>query len=194
VSRVPRGAVILPPLGSAVPAIAAQGVDDVLFSGFRIAGDAQTPLQIGLRLADSSVDVQGIEITGAVTAGIDVSGDDRSTVRASFLHDNPGGGMLIAGSATPSLLNNLIARNGRAPGTPRPGVEVRDTARPVLVENRLDGNGGGGVALLTPERADEILAWNSFGGATRGEAVRVASPQPAPPPARSNRSGARRNP
>jgi len=198
VSRVPRGAVILPPAGSAVPAVSAQGVDDVVFSGFRIAGDAQTPLQIGLRLADSGVEIQGVEIAGAVTAGIDVSGDDRSTVRASFLHDNPGGGLLIAGHAAPTLLNNLIARNGRALGAARPGVEVRDAARPVIVENRLDGNGGGGVALTTPERADEVFAWNSFGGASRAEAVRAAAPssaqQPTLPPARPTRPGARRNP
>lgn len=199
VSRVPRGAVILPPAGSAVPAITAQGVDDAVLSGFRIAGDAQTPLQIGLRLADSSVEVQGIEVSGAVTTGIDVSGDDRSTVRASFLHDNPGGGLLIAGNAAPTLLNNLIARNGRAQGAPRPGVEVRDTARPVLVENRLDGNGGGGVALITPERGDEVFAWNSFGGAARAEAVRAAAVSPAapaaaPPPAHPTHSGAPRNP
>ncbi|HEX3554979.1 MAG TPA: protein phosphatase 2C domain-containing protein [Thermoanaerobaculia bacterium] len=182
VSRVPRGAVILPPAGSAVPAVSAQGVDDALFSGFRIAGDPQTPqtpLQVGLRLADSSVDVQGVEVTGAATAAVDVAGDDRSTVRASFLHDNPGGGVLIAGNAAPTLLNNLIAGNGRAPGAARAGVVVRDAARPVLIENRLVGNGGGGVALTAPERADEVFAWNSFAGASRAEAVRVAA-APAP--------------
>src|SRR5258705_3551656 len=73
VSRVPRGAVILPPAGSAVPAVSAQAVDDVTFSGFRIVGDAQSPLQIGLRLAGSGVAGQGVEITGAVTAGTDCS-------------------------------------------------------------------------------------------------------------------------
>ncbi|HEY0410121.1 MAG TPA: protein phosphatase 2C domain-containing protein, partial [Candidatus Dormibacteraeota bacterium] len=188
VSRVPRGAVILPPAGSAVPAVSAQGVDDALFAGFRIAGDPQTPqtpLQVGLRLADSIVDVQGIEITGAATAAVDVAGDDRSTVRASFLHDNPGGGVLIAGNAAPTLLNNLIAGNGRAAGAARAGVVVRDAARPVLIENRLAGNGGGGVALTAPERADEVFTWNSFAGASRAEAVRVA---PAPPPQKSGRN------
>jgi serine/threonine protein phosphatase PrpC len=198
VSRVPRGAVILPPVGSAVPAISAQGVDDAVLSGFRIAGDATTPLQVGLRLADSSVEVQGIEITGAATAGIDVSGDDRSTVRASFVHDNPGGGVLIAGNAAPTLLNNLIFRNGRVPGTPRPGVEVRDTARPVIVENRFDGNGGGGVVLPSPERGDEVYAWSSFVPPSRADAVRVAPPSQAPPatppPVRPTPPGARRNP
>ncbi|HYX23708.1 MAG TPA: right-handed parallel beta-helix repeat-containing protein, partial [Thermoanaerobaculia bacterium] len=196
VSRVPRGAVILPPAGSAVPAVSAQGVDDALFSGFRIAGDPQTPqtpLQVGLRLADSIVDVQGIEITDAATAAIDVAGEDRSTLRASFLHDNPGGGVLIAGNAAPTLLNNLIAGNGRAAGAARAGVVVRDAARPVLIENRLVANGGGGIALAAPERADEVFAWNSFAGAPRAEAVRVVAPAPAstPPPARR---GARRTP
>jgi len=196
VSRVPRGAVILPPAGSAVPAVSAQGIDDALFAGFRIAGDPQTPqtpLQVGLRLADSIVDVQGVEITGAATAAVDVAGDDRSTVRASFLHDNPGGGVLIAGNAAPILLNNLIAGNGRAPGVARAGVVVRDAARPVLIENRLVGNGGGGVALAAPERADEVFAWNSFAGASRAEAVRVAAPA-APTPTPPARQGARRNP
>jgi hypothetical protein len=206
VSRVPRGAVILPPAGSAVPAVSAQGVDDALFAGFRIAGDPQapqTPLQVGLRLADSVVAIEGVEITGAVTAGIDVSGDDRSTVRASFLHDNPGGGVLVEGNASPTLANNLILRNGRPPsGTPRPGVEARDASRPVLIENRIEGNGGGGVTLPAPERAEEVFAWNSFGGAARAEAVRVAAavpagaatpgptatPTPAPTPARPTRN------
>ncbi len=192
VSRVPRGAVILPPAGSAVPAVSAQGVDDATFAGFRIAGDPQTPLQIGLRLADSSVEVQGIEISGAATAGIDISGDDRSTVRASFLHDNPGGGLLIAGNAAPTLLNDLIARNGRVQSAPRPGVEVRDTARPVVIENRFDGNGGGGVVLPSTERADEIFAWSSFGASPRADAVRVAKPS-APTP-QATRPGEPRTP
>ena len=188
VSLVPRGAVILPPAGSGVPAVTAQGITDARLAGFRIAGDAQTPLQVGLRPADSAVDVEGVEIAGAAAAGIAISGEDRSTIRYSYLHDNPGGGVLVEGTAAARLLGNLIARNGRPPGLPaRPGVEVRDGARPELIDNRFDGNGGGGVLLATAERADEILAWNSFGGAARAEAVRTpapprppAAPQPAP--------------
>jgi PPM family protein phosphatase len=205
ISRVPRGAVILPPAGSAVPAVSAQGVDDALVSGFRIAGDPQTPLQVGIGLADSVVTIEGVEITGAVTAGLDVSGDDRSTVRASFLHDNPGGGVLVEGNAAPTLANNLFLRNGRAPGTPpRPGIEAREGARPVLIENRFEGNGGGGVILPAPERAEEVFVWNSFGVTPRAEAVRVVAAAPAgaatpappatPPPASTPaRQGSRRH-
>ncbi len=180
VSRVPRGAVLLPPPGSGAPAVSAQGVAGARLAGFRIAGDAQSPLQVGVRLADSEVEVEGVEITGALTAGIDVSGADRSTVRASYLHDNPGGGVLIAESAAPRLQNNLIAANGRAAGSPaHPGVEVRGAARPELVENRFQGNGAGGVLLPTAERGDELFAWNSFTPAVRADAVRVAPPASA---------------
>ncbi|HEV2853522.1 MAG TPA: protein phosphatase 2C domain-containing protein [Thermoanaerobaculia bacterium] len=180
VSQVPRGAVILPPAGSGVAAVTAQGISGARVEGFRIAGDPQAPLQVGLRLADSQVRVEGVEIAGAVTAGIEITGQDASVVRYSYVHDNPGGGVLIAGNAAPRLLHNLIARNGRSVGAPpRAGVEVRDTARPSLIENRIEGNGGG-VMLPMPDRADEIFLWNSFGGASRAQAIRLAAPVTAP--------------
>jgi serine/threonine protein phosphatase PrpC len=192
VSRVPRGAVILPPAGSGVPAVTAQGVEDAHFAGFRIAGDAQAPLQLGLRLADSTVEIEGVEVSGAVAAGIAVSGADRSTIRYSYLHDNPGGGVLVEGTAAPRLLGNLIARNGRLPGAPaHPGVEVREGAQPELIDNRIDGNGGPGVLLPSPNRADEIFAWNSFAGTV--SAVAVPTP-PAQPPPRPQPAAPQRHP
>jgi serine/threonine protein phosphatase PrpC len=195
VSRVPRGATILPPPGSGVPAISAQSVVDASVEGFRIAGDAQTPLQVGIRLADSEVGIDGIEITGAQTAAINMVESDRSEVRYCLLRDNPGGGVLVESSSAPRLISNLIAGNGRAPGAPgRPGVEVRDGARPDLIENRFEGNGGGGVLLPTPDRAAEIYAWNTFPGVGRAEAVRAPAPQPpaqqpTPQPAAPRRRG-----
>jgi serine/threonine protein phosphatase PrpC len=184
VSRVPRGAILLPPPGSSQPAISAQAVVDASVEGFRIAGDAQAPLQVGIRLTDSDVGIDGVEITGAQTAAIDMVGPDRSEVRYSLLHDNPGGGVLVEASAAPRLIANLIAGNGWAPGAPtRPGVEVRNGARPDLVENRFEGNGGGGVLLPAEDRTAEILAWNSFAG-SRADAVRTpGSPPPAQPAA-----------
>jgi serine/threonine protein phosphatase PrpC len=193
VSRVPRGAVILPPAGSGVPAVTAQGVAGARIAGFRIAGDAQAPLQVGIRLADSAVVIDGVEISGAQTAGIDVAGADRSEVLASFLHDNPGGGVLVEEGAAPRLLGNLIAGNGRAPGAPpRPGVEVRAGAPAELIDNRFVGNGGG-VLLASPERGEEVFAWNSFPGLNRADAVRAPLPA-APPPAATAATGRTRRP
>lgn len=191
VSRLPRGAVILPPAGSGVPAVTAQGVGNARFEGFRILGDAQAPLQVGLRLADSAVEVEGVEIAGAAAAGIAISGEDRSTIRYSYLHDSPGGGVLVEAGAAPRLRHNLIVRNGRPPASPaRPGVEVREGARPELIDNRIEGNGGGGVLLPTADASGEILAWNSFGASAR-DAVRVPPPPQTPPsrPPSRRRSG-----
>lgn len=194
VSRVPRGAALLPPPGSGQPAISAQSVVDASVEGFRIAGDAQTPLQVGIRLADSDVGIDGVEITGAQTAAIDLVEADRSEVRYSLIHDNPGDGVLVESNAAPRLIANLIAGNGRAPGAPgRPGVEVRDGARPDLVENRFEGNAGGGVLLPNPDRAAEVYSWNTFTGTGRADAVRAPAPQPqqqpAPQPAKPRRGG-----
>jgi len=160
--------------------VTAQGVVDAGFEGFRIAGDAQAPLQVGLRLADSEVDVEAVEISGAATAAVEVAGTDRSSIRYSYLHDNPGGGVIVSGESAPRLLNNLIVNNGRVQTAPRPGVEVREAAWPELVENRIAGNGGGGISLPSANRAQEVFLWNSFGGAPINQAVRVVS---APPPA-----------
>jgi serine/threonine protein phosphatase PrpC len=176
VSEVPRGAVILPPAGNGVPAVTAQGVPTGRFEGFRIAGDAQTPLQVGLRLVDSAVVVEGVEISGAQTAAIDFAGRDRSTVRYSYLHDNSGGGVIAGGRSVPRLLQNLIFRNGRAGASARPGVEVRDQSRPSLIGNRIEGNAGGGVATTAADSADEVFLWNSFGSTSRAQAVRAVAP------------------
>jgi serine/threonine protein phosphatase PrpC len=182
VSRVPRGALLLPPAGSGVPAVTAQGVEGARIAGFRIAGDAQAPLQVGLRLADSAVEVDGVEISGAQTAAIDLAGTDRSEIHHSYVHDNPGGGVLVEAGAAPRLLSNLIAGNGRVPGLPpHPGVEVRAGAQAELIENRFMGNGGGGVLLASPERGEEIFVWNSFPGVSRAEAVRAPAPAPGRP-------------
>jgi serine/threonine protein phosphatase PrpC len=182
VSRVPRGALILPPPGSGVPAVTAQGVEGARIAGFRIAGDAQAPLQVGLRLADSAVEVDGVEISGAQTAAIDLAGTDRSEIHHSYVHDNPGGGVLVEAGAAPRLRSNLLAGNGRAPGLPpHPGVEVRAGAQAELIENRFMGNGGGGVLLASPERAEEVFLWNSFPGMSRADAVRAPAPAPGRP-------------
>jgi PPM family protein phosphatase len=173
VSRTPRGAVIQAP--DAAPAVTGRGVR-TRFAGFKIEGGA-----VGLLLDGAQVEVSEVEITGAAEAGIAISGADRSSIEASFVHDNAGTGIVVDGGAATRVRQNLIARNGtKAPK--RPGVDVRGQARPLLIENRIEGNGAAGVWLPTPERTDEILQWNQFGRASRSQAVRVA-PTPASTPA-----------
>jgi parallel beta-helix repeat protein len=173
VSRTPRGAVIQAP--DAAPAVSGRGVRTRLV-GFRIEGGA-----VGLLLEGAQVEVSEVEVTGAAEAGIAISGADRSSVESCYVHDNTGAGILVDGGAATRVRQNLIARNGTK--TPkRPGIEVRGQARPLLIENRIEGNGAAGVWLPTAERTDEILQWNQFGRASRSQAVRVA-PAATPPPA-----------
>lgn len=170
-SRTPRAAVLRPPLGSVEPVVSAEEISGARLEGFRIAGDARQPLLVGLRLLAARVAVEGVEISGATRAGVEIAGDDRSELRYCFLHDNPGGGIVVGGGG-PDLRHNLILRNGRGSSGARPGVEVREGTLPQLVDNRIEANGGGGVTLPGPERADEVFAWNLFVPAARADAIR----------------------
>ena len=179
VSRTPRGAVLVPPAasgsGSAVEAV---GVRGARLSGFRVAGVAGAPWSVGVRLEGSEVELDAIEVTRAAGAGIEIRGADRSTVRYCYVHHNGGPGIAVAGAAAPRILANLIAANGLRAGAPAPGVDVREAAVPLLTDNRIEGNGGPGVSLPTPERGDEIFRWNAFGAVPREQAVRVAGAIP----------------
>lgn len=182
VSATPRGAVILPPVvpdpGTDAPAapaapaaITARGVR-ARISGFRISGSP-----VGLRLEDSHIEATELEILGAAEAGIEIAGADRSAITTCYVHDNPGAGIVVSGGAAPQIRQNLITANGtpKDRGTPRrPGVEVRGDARPLLVDNRIEGNAAAGVWLPSLERRDEIFQWNRFGNSTRAQAVQAA--------------------
>jgi serine/threonine protein phosphatase PrpC len=186
-SRTPRGAVLVPPRATqpggapagegrgAAPAVVAIGVRGARFAGFRIAGNAAAPWAAGVRLDGSEVTIEEVEVTGAAGAGIEVRGADRSTVRYCYVHHNAGPGVVVTGEAAPRLLSNLIAGNGTRPGAAAMGVEVRESALPLLADNRIEGNSGPGVSLPAPERAAEIFRWNDFGALPREQAVRVAA-------------------
>jgi serine/threonine protein phosphatase PrpC len=188
VSLQPRAAVLHPPVGSTAPVLTARGVDGRI-SGFRIVGEATVPLTVGLRLEGARVQVSEMEIAGATAAGIEITGPDRSSIETSFLHDNAGPGILVSGGAATQIQKNLISKNGtpKKPKTAKaPGVEIRDDARPLLIDNRFEGNAAAGIWLPTAERGDEIYGWNRFEGSTRAKAVQVAPRQAQPattPPA-----------
>jgi PPM family protein phosphatase len=113
VSRVPRGATIrLPGTASeADPAVVAAGVTGAEFVGFRIVGDAATPLGTGVLVRGSDVSIVDIEVTGAAKAAIAI--DDRSlaSVVASDVHDNPGAALAIR-SASARIAHNVFMQNG----------------------------------------------------------------------------------
>ena len=74
ISREPRGATIrLPATASDTkpePAIVATGSASGSLVGFRVVGDAQTPLGVGILVEGSGVSIVNVEVSGAATAAV----------------------------------------------------------------------------------------------------------------------------
>ncbi len=175
VSRTPRGAVLRIPRGAAgaAPAVLAENVRGARFSGFRIVGAPESPLAVGVRLVDSEVVIEGLEVTGATAAGLEVFGAGQSEIRFCTIHDNPGTGVVLSAGASPRLLQNLISDNGTGAGEKKPGIEIREGSRPALIENRIEGNGGPQVRVAAADMVDEVFRWNRFGTLSKQRAVQV---------------------
>ena len=139
-SRVPRGAVLRLPAGASEgdAAVVAFEVSDATVSGFRLEGDAATPLGTGIVVRNSTVMVSDTEITGARNAAIEYSGTAGGSVVAADLHDNPGAAIVIRAGTSPRIAHSTFVRNAaseRASGT----LLVEATARPIFVNNTFYG-------------------------------------------------------
>jgi hypothetical protein len=139
-SRVPRGASLRLPGGASETdaAVVAFEVSDARFSGFRIEGDAATPLGTGIVIRNSNVVVSDVEITGARNAGVEYVGSEGGSLVAADIHDNPGAAIVVRAGASPRVAHNLFARNAgseRASGT----VLVEASARPAITANTFNG-------------------------------------------------------
>jgi hypothetical protein len=140
VSRVPRGASIRLPGGASETdaAVVAFDVTGATLSGFRIIGDAATPLGTGVIVRSPDLALSDVEISGAREAAIEYAGGSGGSVVAGFLHDNPGAAIVVRTGASPRIAHNQFARNAtseRAPGT----LVIEPGAHPVLTANTFQG-------------------------------------------------------
>ena len=117
VSRVPRAATLRLPAGAdaATAAVVADGLTAGGLAGFRIVGDAATPLGVGLLARDAAVSVVDVEITGATQAALDLGGAGASLVGGD-IHDNPGLGLVVRSGASPRIAHSAFTRNGTPEG------------------------------------------------------------------------------
>ncbi|HMJ81750.1 MAG TPA: protein phosphatase 2C domain-containing protein [Vicinamibacterales bacterium] len=141
VSRVPRGATIrLPGTGSeADPAVIADSVTGAELRGFRIVGDAATPLGTGVLVRNADLAIFDVEVTGAVSVAIAINDTAGASLLASDIHDNPGAALAIRG-ASPRIAHNVFTRNGlseRVQGS----VIVDEQASPQFSGNVFHGIG-----------------------------------------------------
>jgi serine/threonine protein phosphatase PrpC len=133
------------------------------FAGFTIAGNGEHPLSVGVLAGDAEFQIEDLDVSGARVGGVIVEPRSRVVIRSSYIHDNPGGGVLIQPGALPRLLHNVISGNGRQPLRPGPGIEAHETARAVLFGNIIAGNAGEQIQGLSTARREEALRDNIVG-------------------------------
>jgi PPM family protein phosphatase len=140
ISRVPRGAAIRLPgsASEADPAVVATDVSNAEFAGFRIIGDAATPLGTGVLVKGSQVSIVDVEITGALTVAIDLSEMAGGSVTGSNIHDNPGPALAIRSGASPRIAHNVFARNGLSERA-RASLIIEGDTEPSIVGNVFQG-------------------------------------------------------
>jgi serine/threonine protein phosphatase PrpC len=155
VSRVPGGALLrLPATASeAGAAIVASSITGATLAGFRIAGDATTPLGTGVLVNNSELTIADIEISGAANVAIDVAGSSHVDIMASDVHDNPGAAIAIRPGAAARVTHNVFRRNGAAPSALTP-IIIGDNTNLQFAANVFYGMTPGAIRTHTePARA-----------------------------------------
>jgi PPM family protein phosphatase len=170
VSAKRHEAIIRPAPGAALTAaVRVPAGADGRFSGFRIAGDTEHPLGVGIRVGESQAQIDDVEIAGAVEAGIVLEKGSRATVRGSYIHDGVGAGIVVRAGAAPQLWHNVVTANGKNHASPVAGVELEEGAAPLMFGNIVLGNGDDQIAGLPAARRADVARDN------------IVGPPPAPP-------------
>jgi hypothetical protein len=175
-SRVPRGAILRLPADAteADAAVTARHVEHAELNGFRIVGDAATPLGVGVVVADgASVRLTDLEITGASVAAIEIGAGD-VVLLGTEIHDNPGAGLVVRTGAMPRIAQNTFAHNGLSPRT-LSAVRVEGDGLPTWWHNVFVDLRPENIPAATEEARKEIARDNWFVG------PRNVAPHAAPP-------------
>jgi parallel beta-helix repeat protein len=140
------------PMGNG-PAVIAENVRNARVTGLRIEAGGQTPLSVGIVLADSDVELEDVDVAGA-GVGIEIRGAASPVLRANSVHDCSGAGILISGPSQPWISHNTLRGN-------KTGLAVHDGARPALEGNLFDKNAT--QVELPPEMPmKDVRAHNAF--------------------------------
>jgi len=142
ISRTPRGATIRLPATASDnkpdPAVVATGSASGSLVGFRIVGDAQTPLGVGILIEGSGISIINVEVSGAATAAVSFARESSAELMSSDIRDNPGVALAIQARARPRITHNVFNRNGLSQNTPA-AFTVEQGAVPFLQQNVFVG-------------------------------------------------------
>jgi len=165
VSRVPREATLRMPIGTpeGEPAVVARDVTAAELSGFRIVGDAATPLGTGVLVERADVSLVDLEVLGAMTAAVELGTGSAGSVVGVSIHDNPGAGLVIRSGAASRISHSGFNKNGMSERTSAP-VIVEAGARVRLEQNVFAGIAPDVFRTLSPDAAAAALRENWFPG------------------------------
>ena len=163
VSRVPRGATLRMPAGArdGAAAVVARDVRNAELAGFRIVGDAATPLDTGILVERSYVTIVDVEIVGASGRALEFGAGAEGSFIGGDVHDNPGAGLVIRLGASPRISHSGFARNGVSERVSAP-VVLEAGAAPRLERNVFAGVEPDVFRSLTTDGA--VLRENWFPG------------------------------
>lgn len=166
VSRVPRGATLrLPGAASeGEAAVTALGPMTSELNGFRIVGDAATPLGTGIVVRGAALSIVNVEIIGAARAALDISGGN-AVVIGNDIRDNPGMALAVRSDASPRVTHNLFSRNGLSSAATA-AVLIEAGAQPTMTGNVFEDLASRIIATDERVRAP-ILRSNWFVGGNR---------------------------
>ena len=163
VSEVRHGAVLRLP-GSApeaAAAIVASDVQEAAVEGFRIVGDAATPLGTAVLMNGSTVSLSQLSITGATRAAIDIGRRSQAAVTASDIQENAGAAVAIRSGGEAMLSHNVFSeeRCGRR----EQAVRGRRWKHRAVRRQRVPGIGPDAVvALDNPDARAALTRSNWF--------------------------------
>ena len=176
ISRVPRGATLR--LSGAASdneaVVTAARVSDAQLIGFRIVGDAATPVGTGIYCDCTGLLVADVEISGAKNAAIEFERGSTGTLLGSDLINNFGSAVVIRTGASARVSHNRFARNGTAETSPTWLILDSDSAR---------GFAGNVFEGLRPDLFPQLRETNTF--------LPPAAAPPAPQPPSGGRRGRR---
>ncbi|HVQ41433.1 MAG TPA: protein phosphatase 2C domain-containing protein [Vicinamibacterales bacterium] len=163
VSMVPRGAILRLP-SSATDEDAAVTAVDVKYAelaGFRIVGDAASPLGIGVMTRSSNVRLLDLEITGAARTAVDIGPGDNVMLVGSDIHDNAGIGLAVRAQATARITHNSFSNNS-ASEQAAGAMLIEPQARPIFQGNVFRGVNPQSLPFIDTDIRNQLKTGNVF--------------------------------
>jgi serine/threonine protein phosphatase PrpC len=114
-------------------AVRAVDVTGAEVTGFRIIGDAASPLGVGVLVRSAGVRLIDLEVMGAARIAVDV-GSGNVMLLASDIHDNPGAGLILRRDSSPLISHNEFFGNGSSEEAAS-ALVIEPGARPLLQHN-----------------------------------------------------------